>query len=125
MPKLPNPLTITNASGSQFNQAYQLLNDDNTLMAIAGKTFEFVLRTDPGQTGATTPIAAINSTTTTVNGTIAVNVATSTLLVTLNGTATATLAQGQYHYALWMDPGLGDATALIEGTWFAQQTAAP
>lgn len=125
MPKLPNPRSVTNPIGSAWSETYQLTNNDGTLQNITNKTFEFVIRADPGQTSATTPLATVNSTTPNAAGQITVTTATSTVQVVLNAAATASLTQGQYYYALWMDPGLPDATAEVEGTWFATQVAAP
>lgn len=124
MPQLPNPLSVTAAVGSQWPQGYQLFNDDGTLMNIATKTFEFVVRSDPAQAGTVTPLIVVKSTGATAAGYITVTTATSSLLVVLSATATAALSQQQYYYTLWMDPGLPDATALVSGTFYADYVAA-
>lgn len=112
------------AVGSQINQTYQLINDDGTLMNITNKTFEFVIRSDPSQANAVTPLVSVNSTTSTSAGFITVTTLTSTLLVSVSASAMAGLTQQQYYYTLWMDQGLADATALVNGTLFAEFVAA-
>ena len=124
MANLPNAVSIVAAIGSQFNQTYQLLNDDGSTMNITGKIFEFIIRTDPIQSGISTPAASVTSTASTASGTITVTVSTATLLVSVSALATALLSQQQYFYTLWMDQGLSDATALVSGTFFAELTAA-
>lgn len=125
MPNLPNPASIMAAVGSQLNMTYVLKNDDNTLMDITGKTFEFSIRTDPSQTSATAPLISVTSTASTASGTITVTTASSTVLVSVSATAMATLTQKQYYYTLWMDQGLADATAMVFGTLFAEFTSMP
>lgn len=125
MPNLPNPASIMASVGSQLNMTYVLKNDDNTLMNITGKTFEFAIRTDPSQTSATAPLISVTSTASTSSGTITVTTASSTVLVTVSAPAMALLTQKQYYYTLWMDPGLGDATAMVAGTLFAEFIAEP
>lgn len=124
MANLPNAISLVAAIGSQFNQTYQMYNDDGTLMNITNKTFEFVIRTDPSQTGITVPVASVNSTTSTASGFITVNTLTSTILVTVAATTMAALTQQMYVYTLWMDQNLADATALVNGTMFAELVAA-
>lgn len=121
---LPNAISLLAPVGSQLNQSYQLLNDNGTLMNITNKTFEFVIRTDPSQTGVSTPVASVNSTVSTASGFITVTTNTSTLLVTVSATVMKTLTQQQYFYTLWMDQNLADATALVTGTLFAEFVAA-
>lgn len=125
MPLLPNPASITAAVGSQLNMTYVLKNDDNTLMNITGKIFEFSVRTDPSQTSATAPKISVTSTASTGSGTITVNTLTSTVAVSVSALAMATLTQAQYYYTLWMDQGLSSATAMVSGTLFAEFTAMP
>jgi len=116
VPQIPLPLpwvTFSNP-GSQWSYSFQVQNDDGTLMNIIGKTFELVIRTDQRTSG--TPAATINSTSSTASGTITVNTATSTVVATLNPVATSALvANTTYSLTLWMDPGLSDATALVNG----------
>ena len=123
MPALPNQQQINMAAGSQWSQSYQLQNDDGTLMDISGFTFEMVIR--PSTSDHTQPaLVAVNSTASSAQGYITVTVDTATLLVVLSPTATALLGQGSNPYALWMDPGDSDATALVVGTCFSQLIAA-
>lgn len=123
MPALPNQLQVNAAAGSQWVTTYQLQNDDGTLMAISGKTFEFVIRPNPSDT-AEPAMVAVNSTASTAQGYITVTTATSTVQVVLSPTATALLGQGARPYTLWMDPGLPDATALVDGICFSNLVAA-
>lgn len=125
MALLPNPASITAAVGSQLVMTYVLKNDDDTLMNIVGKTFEFSVRTDPSQTTSTAPLFSVSSTASTSSGTILVTAGTSTVQVIVNSAAMALLTQASYYYTLWMDPGLADQTAQVNGTLFAQFTAAP
>ncbi len=120
---LPNQLQINLAAGSQWTQGYQLQNDDGTPMDISGFTFEMVIR--PSASDHTeAALVAVNSTTSNAQGSITVDVDTATLLVVLSPTATTLLGQGANVYALWMDPGDSDATALVVGICFSQLIAA-
>lgn len=122
---LPTIQSISESVGGQFNNVYTLLNDDNTLMNISGKTFEFSIRTDPFQTSAISPLISVNSTSSTANGAITVNTLTSQVSVVVTSTAMAKLTQAQYYYTLWMDPGLADATPVVAGPLFAQLVSQP
>jgi len=125
MAALPNPLSLNVAVGSQFTQTYILQNEDGTLLNLTGKIFEFAIRTDTIQTSATAPAVSVNSTSSTASGTITVNLIAATVSVVVTATAMATLSQKQYYYTLWMDEGLSDATAMVSGTVFAVNVAAP
>lgn len=122
---LPNAASITAAVDSQLNMTYVLHDDSNALMNITNKTFEFAIRTDPIQTSATPPLISVNSTASTSSGTIVVTTNTSTVAVSVSAPAMATLTQKLYYYTLWMNQGLGDATAMVSGTLFAQFTSVP
>jgi hypothetical protein len=122
---LPNLASLTAAVGSQLNVTYVLHNDDDTLMNITNKTFEFSIRTDPGQLSATPPLVSVNSTASTASGTIAVTTNTSTVAVSVSAAAMNTLTQRQYFYTLWMDQGQNDATAMVSGVLFVQFTSVP
>jgi hypothetical protein len=123
VPALPNRLNTTSAAGSQWAWSYQLQNDDTTLMNITGKSFEFVIR--PTVADVTEPaLIAVNSTASNAQGYITVTPSTSTVLVVLSPTATALIGANSYPYALWMDPGLPDATNLVGGTFFSSLVAA-
>lgn len=122
---LPNAASIAAAVGSQLNMTYALHDDSGALMNITNKIFEFSIRTDPIQTSATAPLISVNSTSSTASGTIVVNTNTATVSVSVSATAMAGLTQKLYYYTLWMNQGLGDATALVSGTLFAQFTSVP
>lgn len=122
---LPNPASLTEAVGGQFTNVYTFHNDDNTLMDLTGKIFEFSVRTDSAQSSAVAPLFKVSSTASTVNGTITVNVVSSQVTVLITAAAMALLSQTQYYYTLWMDQGLPDATPMVSGTLFAQNVAQP
>lgn len=124
MATLPNTFSIQMGIGSLWSQNYVLQNSDGSLANLTGKIFEFVVRTDPSQASSVTP-AIIVTTTSSSAGVITVNTATATVNVLLNPSATAALSQTSYHYTLWMDQGLSDATAWVTGTIFASQIALP
>lgn len=125
MPALPNPSSIVAAIGSQFVQNYQIKNPDGTLTNISSSTFEFVVRTDPAVTNASSFVFSVNSSGSTANGVITVNTVSSTVTVTLTPTATNLLTQQQYFYTLWQNQGTSTATALVTGTFFALAVAQP
>lgn len=115
-PQFPLPMLWTTFAnpGSTWSYSFQVQNDDGTLVNLIGKTFEMVVR--PDFRGVGTPTMTINSTSSTASGTITVNTSTSTLLATFNPTATNALTTNTvYVITLWMDPGLSDATALVNG----------
>lgn len=121
---LPNQVNAQAASGSQWSVTYTLTNDDGSVMAITGKTFEFVVR--PSVTDTTEPAeVSVNSTAANAQGSMTVNTAAGTVQVVLNPAATQLLAtSGGGPYSLWMDPGLPDATCLVTGTFYVQQVPA-
>ncbi len=124
MSNLPNALSLNVAIGSQFTQTYQFKNADGSLMNIVGKVFEFVIRNDPIEAHSTTPAVSVTSTASTASGTIAIDTSTSSILVTVTSAGMSALSQKQYVYTLWMDQNLGDATAMVSGTLFANYPAA-
>lgn len=127
---LPTNYTIVTASGSQWTAVVTVTNDDGTLANLTGKSFEFVVRatTSPnpnalGSIGAV--IFSVNNSSSTANGTITVNTATSQVTVIVTATAVNLLTQGGGAYTLWMDPNLADATALLTGPFLTQPVPAP
>ena len=123
MPGLPNQAQINIAAGSQWVQTYALTNDDGTPMDLAGATFELVIR--PNASNASEPaMVAVNSTAATAQGYMTVDLDASTVQVVLSPTATALLGQSASAYALWLDQGQADATALVVGTAFSTLIAA-
>lgn len=124
MPPLPNPLSLTVAAGSQFYEVFGIQNQDGSPVNLTGKIFEFSIRTDPVQTSATAPAVLVNSTSSTASGTIVVTPLTGQVAVTVTAPAMA-LPQALYYYTLWSDEGLADATALVAGTMFVANVAAP
>jgi len=120
---LPNTVDVTNPQGSQWSTTYLLQNSDGTLMNIIGKTFEFAIRRAVTDTGS--PTLSVTSGASTANGQIIVDTTASTVQVILTATGTALLTHGGGPYILWMDPGQTSATALVVGTFYAPQVAAP
>lgn len=124
MPALPVQVQANAASGSQWVETYTLQNDDGTLMTITGKTFEFSIRPTVNDTSPS-PLVKVVSTGATAQGYITVNTTASTVQVVLSPTATTLLGQGARPYMLWMDPGLSDQLAVVEGTFYSHLVAAP
>ena len=123
---LPTPLALNVAVGSQFVWTYVLpLNADGSVQNITDDIFEFSIRTDPAQLSSTPPLISVNSTSSTSSGTITVTLATATLVITVTATAMAALSQQPYYYTLWENQGLATAQALVAGTMFAGNIAAP
>lgn len=123
MPTLPNQFNAQAVAGSVWDTNYQLQNDDGTPMSITGKSFEFVIRQAVTDTGS--PLVSVNSGGPTSMGSITVDTAASSVLVSLTPAATTLLGQGARPYALWMDPGLTTATDLVIGTFNSALAAAP
>lgn len=123
MPSLPNQVQANAWAGGQWTETYTLTNDDGTLMNITGKTFELVVRPSPTDK-AEPAMVAVSSTSANAQGYITVTANTSTVQVVLSPTATALLGKSAYPYALWMDPGLPDATPVVAGTFFTSLVAA-
>lgn len=121
MPALPNLFSIQMGIGSQWSQSYTFQNADGSLVDLTGHTFSFVVRNDPSEANAITPVIRVD-TTGTAQGNITVNTATATITVNLLASGTAALTQKTYYYSLWMDPGT-TSTAWATGTIFAAQIA--
>jgi hypothetical protein len=119
---LPNYYTIISSQGSAWSAVFALQNDDGTPMDIAGKTFEFVAR--PAVTNRSTPPQVeVTSVTNTAQGEVNVNVTAATVEVVVNASANSGWTGGTY--TLWMNPGLVDATALVQGPYLLQPTTVP
>lgn len=121
---LPLSWTTSEPQGSQWFTTFTLQNDDGTPMDITGKTFELVIRGDPKS--LVSPIfAKIDSVAPNAQGFITVDVPGASLQAVLNSSTTAAMTSGYtYALALWMDPVLSDATALIVGQFYCQAVAA-
>lgn len=123
MTTLPVVANLSAAQGSQWTSPFVLQNMDGTPLNITGKTFEFAIRRTVTDTG--TPLVLVSSDTTTASGTITVDVPTATVTVLLTPAATGSLVHGGGDYALWMNPGLTDATAMSVGVFFCSRVVAP
>lgn len=111
---LPVPWTTLASPGSQWVYSFQFENDDGTLMDISTKIFELVVRTSTRDIG--TPAVRINSTSVTAQGWITVNTTTSTIQAVMTPTATSTLTSTDtYALTLWMNQGLTDQEAMVNG----------
>lgn len=122
MPLLPNQVDVTATQGSQWNETFFITNADGTPTNITNKTFEFAIRRAVTDTG--TPTLSVTSVPN-ANGQITVTTSNSSVQVTLTPAGTASLLHGGGVYALWMDPGLPDATAMVVGTFYCIQVASP
>lgn len=124
MDSLPKLWAANATAGSQWVTSFTLQDDDGSLMNITNKVFEFEVRASIIDTSPT-PLAKITSTGATAQGYITVSTATSSVQVVLSPTATAGIPPiGPWH-ALWMDPGLPDATTVVHGPFYCQATVAP
>jgi len=123
---LPNQYNIFDvAPGAQWNTTWTLTNADLTPMNITGKIFEFVIRASPQDLTAPAPVT-VTSSASTAQGTIVVNTTAATVQIILNPVATSLLVQvTSWVHALWMDPGLSTATAMVEGAFVVSPVAAP
>lgn len=123
MTTLPLPFTTQTYPGSQWTTTFQFLNADGSLMSISGFTYQMVIRTSTENTGA--PAVVVSSSASTSSGSIVISLATSSISVTLTPTATASLAAGEsYALAVWQDPDLSDATAVVVGSMYVTPVAA-
>lgn len=96
--------------------------DGITSYSLIGKTFEYVVRTDPD--GAGTPVIAITTALTT-KGQLTVDLAFSIVTLNLLSGATTALNTGTYYHALWMDPGLSTAFNWFAGKFILQPASQP
>jgi hypothetical protein len=122
---VPLPWATSTPAGSQWATTFTLQNDDGTVMNITGKTFELVVRQSPRNV-TIPPLVSISSVAPSSQGSIIVNVPAGTVqTIVAPGALPATLANDVYTVGLWMDPGLTDATNLVNGLLYVQPTAAP
>jgi hypothetical protein len=91
-------------------------------MDISTKSFLFVARPSTDDK-ATIPKIEVTDAAGTSQGTIFVDLDTSTVLVALSATATANWSGGSF--TLWMNAGLNDAEALVQGPFLLQPTTTP
>lgn len=123
MPTLPDQLNIALAAGSQWDEGYQLLDENNQPINLTGTPVTFSIRntvTDTSQPALVT----VNSTASTAQGYITVTLP-NTLLIVLSATATALLGQGTRPYGLWTNPGQPNEQAWITGTCYSSLVALP
>ena len=120
---LPNLYNIQTPSDSQYSVVFTIQNDDQTLADITNKTFEFVVRNRVNVVSSKV-LVSVSSAAPTSNGYITVDTEASTVQVVLTAAGVGLVSSGG-PYALWMDYGQEDATALVAGTFFVQQVAAP
>lgn len=123
MALLPNTYTIVTAADSQWSGVFTVQNDDGTNADLTNKTFEMVIRDRLGGVGVV--LASVSSTASTADGTIIVNLLSSSLEVILTPSAVNTVTSGGAPYTLWMDPNLSDATALVAGIIYVNPVATP
>lgn len=122
MTSLPNQWNASSPAGSQWAQAFQLVNDDGTPVNVTGWTWEFVIRPNVADTAS--PALVQVTTTVSAQGYITVDTATATVMVVLNPAATAPLGKNSRPFTLWSNPGTTTATAWVEGRFNTQIIAA-
>lgn len=99
---------------SLWRRAFTFTDDaTGAFIDLTGLTWEFVVR--PSATDTTSPALVSVTTTPGAQGSITVDLATSTLTVTLTPAATAVLKKGSYALALWSQP----ADTSARTTWVA------
>jgi phage tail sheath gpL-like len=111
-------------SGSLYSASFVLTNADGSLYALSTQTFEYVVRIDPSDSSAT-PLIKL-TTTSSAAGILTVNTGTSTVTITLNPAATATLpTRNLYAQALWMNPATATAVPWFSGQFIIVPLAQP
>lgn len=92
------------AAGSLWRRQFTFYvnGDGGPLIDLTGLTWEFVVR--PNTTDTTSPALISVTTTPSAQGSITVDLPTSTLTVTLTPAATAPLKKTGYFLALWSAP---------------------
>lgn len=122
MAALSNQWNAQAAAGSQWAQAFQLVNDDGTPVNVTGWTWEFVIR--PNVNDAASPAQVQVTTTVNAQGYITVDTVTATVMVVLNPAATTLLGKSAKPYTLWSNPGTTTALAWVDGIFNTQLIAA-
>lgn len=89
---------------------------------ITGRTFEYVVRADPTDTGS--PLVQITTALTT-QGQLVVDTAKSSVSLNLLSAATAGLSPETYYHAFWMDPGQPSAFNWFAGKFFVDPASQP
>lgn len=121
---MPQLWAANATAGSQWVTSFTLTNDDETLMNIVGKSFEFVVRASATDTSPT-PLAKVTSSAATAAGYITATAATSSLQVVLSPTATAGIPPTGSWHSLVMDPGLPDQSVVLSGPFYCQTAPTP
>ena len=121
---LPSTAQITVPVGAQWKYSFGFTDDDGTRLDISTYTWRFTIR--PSTSDETSPaLITVSSTGATGQGYITATPATSSIQVVLAPAATALLTGTAYVFALWMDPGLSDATPWLSGPCYPEPVAAP
>jgi hypothetical protein len=92
--------------GARFYWAFTWKNDDDTIIAVTGKTVTLKISSTYGATPIATWVSPTNITLAATEPTIVVDVPS---------TSTAPLAAGDYLYDLEIDFGSGDVVRLFQG----------
>lgn len=122
---LPVIWNTTITPGAEWPVTIACRDNDEAPMALDTKTLELVIR--PSVTDATQPpLVKVTSTGATAQGSVTVDTTASTVAAVVQPAGTALLTGGgPWAYALWMNPGQADATALLTGTLTPTPAPAP
>ena len=121
---LPTTAQITVPVGGQWKLSCRFTDDDESPIDISTASWRFSIRPSAADTSSPALIT-VDSVSATGQGYITTTPETSSLLVVLTGAATALLTGTAYVYALWMDPGLTDATPWLSGPCYPEPVVAP
>lgn len=89
---------------------------------IAGKTFSYVVRASPADTG--TPLINVTTSATT-QGQLVVDTTFSTIALSLLSAATSGLTPGVYYHGFWMNPGQTSAFNWFAGKFIVEPVSQP
>jgi hypothetical protein len=89
---------------------------------VVGKSFKYVIRTDPTEDGV--PLVGITEALTS-QGQLTVDTVKSTVTMSILAAATADLTPGVYYHALWMDPLMSTQFDWFVGKFILEPASQP
>ena len=117
------PWSLTMPAGSLQQWQFTFTTPAGALYNINGATWEWVARTSV--TDLTVPPLIDITTSTTVPGSISVNVPAGQITLTITPAATVSIPPGAYVQSLWMNPGTTSAFCWLSGALIIQGTPQP
>lgn len=120
----PLLVSLTATAGSEWDETFTLLNEDDTRLDLTNATLRFVIRPTPAD--ETTPaLIHVDSTGANSQGYISIDTSRAQAQVVLYATTTLLLGEGDYAHSLWLNPDQPNASLEVRGPFYSHLVAQP